>query len=115
MLSTTVDDILLSYHDTTVCDKYFAFVTAAFDITTASGNVDELTLPSLHIYQSSSGISLDQTQHIYSNILLRRYGHSTPLKHTDNPTKAHQTYKYDLSQSPIFSPDELPTYEQKFH
>ena len=68
MLSITVDN-LLSFRTKSIRDKFFTFMGKVFDITTP-GYQQELTVLSLKIYQSLYSISVDQTQHIYINILL---------------------------------------------
>ena len=51
MLSTTVDDFLLSYKHQHVCDTFFTFMADAFDITTP-GCQREISFLSLRIFQS---------------------------------------------------------------
>ncbi len=114
MLSTTVEDFLLSFRTTSVQDDFFQFMGAAFDITTP-GYQQELTFLSLHIFQSEHGISIDQTRHIYTNILSDWFPKDTNIKQYDNPINVHPTYEYELSMSPPLSPEELKCYENKCH
>ena len=79
MLSTTVDNFLLLFKDTSVRDTFFQFMQQAFDVTT-SGYKQQLTFLSLRIYQSETGISIDQTQHIYTNILSEWYDNKHNIK-----------------------------------
>ena len=69
MLSTTVDNFLLSYKDEAIQDRFFVFMMTTFDITRPSDQ-DEFTSLSLCLYQSSAGISINQAEHIYPNTLL---------------------------------------------
>ncbi len=114
MLSTTVDDFLLSFKHPTIRDHFFKFMSEAFDVTTP-GYQTQLTFLSLRIYQSEHGISVDQTNHIYNNILSDWSSHKINYQHHDNPMKAHPTYEYELSQSPPLSSKDLEAYEQKYH
>ena len=86
----------------------------AFDVTTP-GYKQQLTFLSLRIYQSEDEISIDQTQHTYTNILLEWYGNTQNMKCQDTPIKAHPTYKHGLAQSPPLSPSDLQEYETKYH
>ena len=86
----------------------------AFDITTP-GYRQQFTFLSLRIFQSESGISIDQTQHIYTNILSEWYDNPKITKKHDTPIKAHPTYEHDLAQCPPLTPTELQAYEQKYH
>lgn len=70
---------------------------------------------SLRIYLSEHGISLDQTNHIYTNILAEWFDDNPCVKRHNNPIKAHPTYEYDLAQSPPLQEDELEHYEKKYH
>lgn len=114
MLSTTVDDFLLSFKDTSVRDEFFTFMGKAFDVTTP-GYQQEINFLSLRIYLSEHGISLDQTNHIYTNILAEWFDNNPCVKRHNNPIKAHPTYEYDLAQSPPLQEDELEHYEKKYH
>ena len=114
MLSTTVDDFLLSFKHPTIRDEFFTFMRNAFDITTP-GFQPQLKFLSLRIYQSDQGISIDQTDHIYKNILTDWFQNDTQYQKHDNPIKAHPTYEHELSQSPPLSPEDLTMYEQKYH
>ena len=113
MLSTTVDDFLLSFKTTDIRDEFFRYMRQAFDITTP-GFQNEFTFLSLRIYQSEHGISVDQTQHIYTNILAEWFKNNNDIQHHDNPIKAHPTYEYGLSQCPPLSTEELNHYETKY-
>lgn len=110
ILSTIVDDFLLSFKTTTIRDKFFTFMGDAFDVTNP-GYKQELTFLSLQ----DKGISLDQTQYIHTNILLDWYKDNLNFKGHDNPIKAYPIHKYDLSQSLPLQPDDLHHYEQKYH
>ena len=112
MLSATVDNFLLSFQHHSIRDDFFEFMSKAFDITTP-GYQQELTFLSLRIYQSLHGISINQTQHIYTNILLDWFKDNNCFKRHDHPIKAHPTYEYDIAQSQPLSPDELEHYEKK--
>ena len=113
MLSTTVDDFLLSFKSSSIRDEFFSFMTQAFDITTP-GYQSQLTFLSLRIYQSTEGISVDQTQHIYANIVLEWYNNND-TKRTDTPIKAHPTYEHELAQSTPLPPTDLHEYETKYN
>ena len=114
MLSTTVDDFLLSFKTPNIRDDFFQFMEAAFDITTP-GFQHELKFLSLRIFQSEHGISIDQTRHIYENILEPWFKSNTNIKIHDNPINAHPTYEYELSQSPPLSPDDLQCFELTYN
>ena len=114
MLSTTVDDFLLSFKTDIICDNFFQFMGDAFDITTPEFQY-ELKFLSLHIYQSEHGISIDQTRYIYTNTLSDWFNNDTDIKRHDNPINAHPTYKYKLSESTPLSPEELEAYENTYH
>ena len=58
MLSTTVDDFLLSFTSSIIQDNFFTFMQRAFDITTL-GYQPQLQFISLRIYQSDKGRSID--------------------------------------------------------
>ena len=113
MLSTTVDNFLLSYKHQHVCDQFFQFMTNAFDIT-SPGYQQEISFLSLRIYQSEYGISVDQTQHIYSNILLDYFGEDNNIKRNDTPIKAQPTYEHDLAQCEPLQDTDLPHYESRY-
>ena len=114
ILSTIVDDFLLSFKGPSIRNEFFKFMQDAFDITTP-GYRQQFTFLSLRIFQSESGISIDQTQHIYTNILSEWYDNPKITKKHDTPIKAHPTYEHDLAQCPPLTPTELQAYEQKYH
>ena len=114
ILSTTVNDFLLSFKTDPIRDNFFQFMSIAFNITTP-GYQEELTFLSLRIYQSPHGISVDQTQHIYTNILLDWFKDNNNFKRHNNPIKAHPNYEYKLSQSQPLSMKDLQYYEAKYN
>ena len=114
MLSTTVNDFLLSFKTTSIRDTFFKFMSDAFDITTP-GYKQELKFLSLRIYQSKHGISMDQTQYIYTNILLEWFKDKDNIKQNEIPIKAHPTYKYSLSESEPLLQEDLKTYERTYN
>ena len=114
MLSTTVDDFLLSSKTPQIRNDFFTFMHNAFDITTP-GFQTQISFLSLRIYQSENGISLDQTQHIHTNILATWFPTTSTVKHHDTPINAHPTYEYELAQCKPLTLNELKQYEEKYH
>ncbi len=114
MLSVTVDDFLLSYRNDKIQNEFYTHLSTAFDITTPS-DITKLKFLSLNIYQSEYGTSIDQTNHIHSNILTSWFedGHSPKITNTPFPTDT--TFECDLSQSPPLDGDDLVMYESRYH
>ena len=113
MLSTTVDDFLLSFKEIRIRDHFFSFMTDAFDVTTP-GIQQRLKFLSLHIYQSKHGISFDQTCHIHTNVISNWFQNRNNYTRQDTPIKAHPTYEYNLAKSPPLSADDLKKYEVEY-
>ena len=55
---------------------------------------------------------MDQTNHIYTNILFDWFKNKENNKKNETPIKAHPTYKYNLSESTPLSPEDLKEYKQ---
>lgn len=69
MLSTTVNDLLLSYKNETIEKEFREHLSNTFDITTPDYNITELKFLSLTIYQSEHVTPIVQTQYIQDKIL----------------------------------------------
>ncbi len=110
----TVDDFLFSYYTENTEQKFYAHLSAAFDITTPSA-ITKFKILSPTIYQSEYGTSLDQTSHIKSNILAPWFdkGHLPKEVNSSFPTKTNS--ELDLSQSPPLEGDELQKYKSRYH
>ena len=96
MLSTTVDDFYLSSIDKQIEDIFFQYKSSVFYITSPSDTI-KIDFLSLQIYRSKFGTSLDQTHHIYKNILSGYFepGHTT--KNIDTPIQVEPTFEHDLA------------------
>ena len=114
LLSITVDDLLLSYKDESIQNKFFNHLSSAFDITTPS-DTTKLKFLSLTLYQSDHGTSIDQTNHIHSKILLPWIQHYKPLRITNTPFPTDSDFELDLSQSPALHGSDLQLYEARYH
>ena len=108
--STTVDDFYLSSISKHVKDILFQYMSSVFDIISPS-DTSKIDFLSLRIYWSKFGTSVDQTYHIYKNILSEYFepGHTTKI--IDTPIRADPTFKHDLANSIPLSPEELRHYE----
>ena len=113
MLSITVDDLLLSFKNDAIQQQFYENLSSAFDVTTPT-NTTRMKFLSLHIYQSDSGTSIDQTQHI-NKILATWFdnGHATKIVNSPFPTDTH--FETDLSQTPVLTESDLELYEQRYH
>ena len=111
MLSTTVDDFLQSFKTLLIRDQFFQFMGEAFDVTTP-GLQKELSFLSLRIYQSQHVISVDQTQHIYKNILSEWSPTSMAFLALDYLMSYlhHHLHESIFYPKKPISPDELVTY-----
>ena len=111
LLSVAVDDLLLTYREESTQQYFYKNISAAFDITTPS-DITRIYFLSLHIYQSTHGTSIDQTNHI-SNILSTWIKAGNEMKVVNFPFPTDSTFKQDLSQSPALDETELHIYEKK--
>ena len=113
MLSTTVDDFYLSSIDKQIEDIFFQYKSSVFYITSPSDTI-KIDFLSLQIYRSKFGTSLDQTHHIYKNILSGYFepGHTT--KNIDTPIQVDPMFEHDLANSTPSSPEELRHYEDRY-
>ena len=110
MLSITVDDLLLSFKNDAIQQQFYENLSSAFDVTTPT-NTTRMKFLSLHIYQSDSGTSIDQTQHI-NKILATWFdnGHATKIVNSPFPTDTN--FEMDLSQTPVLTESDLELYEK---
>ena len=114
MLSVTVDDILLSYRDELIRLNFYEHLSTAFDITTPT-NTTKLKFLSLTLFQSETGTSIDQTNHIKSSILSPWFDHGHPTKITNTPFPIDSTFEHDLATSPPLQGNDLTIYEERYH
>ena len=112
MLSITVDDLLLLYQDETTQQQFYSGLSLAFDITTPS-DITKFKFLSLTIYQSKSGTSIDQTQHIVTKILDQWFknGHQPKIVHT--PYLTDHDFELDLSCTLALDTNDLSIYEAR--
>ena len=113
MLSNTVDDFYLSSVNQQVEDEFFSYMLSVFDITTLK-DTTKIDFLSLRIYKTNLGTSVDQTYHIYKNIISGYFdpGHSPKI--TNTPIRATSTYERDLANDVPLSPIELEQYEKRY-
>ena len=91
MLSTTVDDFYLSSLNQQIENEFFSYMSSLFDITTPNDTI-KIDFLSLRIYKTNLETSVDQTYHIYKNLITGYFdpGHSPKI--TDTPIRATPTY-----------------------
>ena len=88
-------------------------MSSVFDITTPK-DTNKIYFLCLRIYRSKFGTSVDQTYHIYKNILSGYFDPGQNQKIIDTPIRANPTYERDLANHTPLSPTELQQYEKRY-